>query len=244
MIGGLKELTLLVFGRNCGTDFQRTIDTVQAVTKFYSEIKFQLVVVDDGSTDSSQIVINREKFFAVDEIVLPHSLGISGAINAGLPHVKCERMIWLPASNMYGVESICNLIDYSSGADLVIGFRSNLTKARPTIKLISSLLVRGFMHIFTFHFISDFKGCNLYYTEDVKRWLNPDRKHGGDLVLMTRILLQTERIVQVPTPINESHKNRPSKKLSDNWPSWKAIISAVRGIFASVRLYRSNSNKK
>jgi glycosyltransferase involved in cell wall biosynthesis len=244
MVSGLKELTFLVFGRNCGTDFQRTIDTVQAVSKLYPEIKFQLVVVDDGSTDSAQIVINREIFFAVDEIALPHSLGISGAINAGLSHVKYERMIWLPASNMYGVEGICNLIDYSSGADLVIGFRSNLTKARPTIKLMASLVVRGFMHIFTFHFISDFKGCNLYYTKDVKRWLNPERKHGGDLVLMTQILLQTERIVQVPTPINQSHNSRPSKKLSDNWPSWKAIISAVRGIFASVRLYHSNSNKK
>lgn len=240
---GLFELTFLIFGRNCGVDFQKTIDTVEQVVSKYPNIKFQLVIVDDGSDDHSQKSINEVIFSSVHNISLPRSLGISGAINAGLPYVKFERMIWLPASNMYGVTAISNLIDFSKGADLVIGFRSNLTTARPFVKLISSLLVRGFMHLFTFHFISDFKGCNLYRTRDVKTFLSPTGSHGGDLVLLTQILLRTTKIVQVPTPINELHNHRQSKKVSDNWPSRKAISSAIRGMIASVILYRTKSPK-
>jgi len=241
MTFGLTELTFLVFGRNCGIDFQKTIDTVEQVVQLYPYIEFQLVIVDDGSDDNSQKIVNEKLFFSVDQIFLSTSLGISGAINAGVSCVKFERMIWLPASNMYGVTAICNLIDYSKNADLVIGFRSNLTTARPFAKLISSLMVRGIMHLFTFHFISDFKGCNLYHTKDVREWLSPTGSHGGDLVLLTQILLRTTKIVQVPTPINELHNHRQSKKLSDNWPSRKAVWSAIKGIITSVILYRSKS---
>jgi len=214
---------------------------VEQVVQLYPNVKFQLVIVDDGSDDNSQKIVNEKLFFSVDQIFLPLSLGISGAINAGVSYVKFERMIWLPASNMYGVTAICNLIDYSNNSDLVIGFRSNLTTARPFVKLISSLMVRGIMHLLTFHFISDFKGCNLYQTKDVREWLNPSGSHGGDLVLLTHILLKTTKIVQVPTPINELHNHRQSKKLSDNWPSRKAVWSAITGIITSVILYRSKS---
>lgn len=241
MTCGLNKLTFLVFGRNCGIDFQKTIDTVEQVVQLYPNIKFQLVIVDDGSNDNPQKIVNEKLFFSVDQIFLPLSLGINGAINAGVAYVKFERMIWLPASNMYGVTAICNLIDNSKNVDLVIGFRSNLTTARPFVKLISSLMVRGIMQLFTFHFISDFKGCNLYHTKDVREWLSPTGLHGGDLVLLTQILLRTTRIVQVPTPINELHNHRQSKKISDNWPSRKAVWSAVKGIITSVVLYRSTN---
>lgn len=239
MTFGLTELTFLVFGRNCGVDFQKTIDTVEQVVQLYPNIKFQLVIVDDGSDDNSQKLVNENLFTFIDKVTLPLSLGISGAINAGVSCIKFNRVIWLPASNMYGTIALCNLIDHSNNADLVIGFRSNLTTARPFLKLISSLLVRGIMHLFTFHFISDFKGCNLYHTKDVKEWLDPKSSHGGDLVLLTQILLRTRKVVQVPTPINELHNHRESKKLSDNWPSRKAIWSAIMGIITSVMLYRS-----
>lgn len=244
MAASESRLSLLVFGRNCGIDFQATIDTIETVVSKYPTVEFQLVIVDDGSDDKFRrsVTVKEDIFSSVERIDLPQSLGISGAINTGTQYVKFEKMIWLPASNMYGETAICNLIDYSRSADLVIGFRTNLTTARPLVKIVSSLLVRGVMHLLTFHYISDFKGLNLYNTKDVRAWLNPNKAHGGDLVLLTQILLRTNKVVQVPTPINELHNYRESKIISDNWPSRKAIYSVIRGILTSAKIYRSKKN--
>lgn len=239
----LKELSFLVFGRDCGSDFQETINTVEKVALMYPNINFQLVVVDDASERRVTLEIDNNLFEYVDRIYLSKSVGICGAIINGLKYIKYTKMIWLPASNMYGAKAICNLIDFSGSSDLALGYRSNLTKHRPPIKLFASLLVRGIMHLSTFHFVADFKACNLYRTEDVKQWLSPENSHGGDLVLLVQILLRTEKIVQVATPINISHNKRASKKFSDNWPSHRAIFSAVKGVLESIRIYRSWNKK-
>jgi len=123
--------------------------------RFYERVRdaldgheFELVVVDDGSTDDSAEVLDR--LAAEDDRVrvvhLSRSFGYQAAVAAGIDHVRGDVVVTIDADLQDPPELIPDLIaEWSRGADVVYAVRSE-RRGEGRLKLASA---RWFTRVFT-----------------------------------------------------------------------------------------------
>src|SRR4029078_9464533 len=123
--------------------------------RFYERVRdaldgydFELVIVDDGSTDGSGELLDR---LAADDdrvrvIHLSRSFGYQAAVAAGIDHVQGDVVVTIDADLPDQPELIPDLIaEWGRGADVVYAVRSE-RQGEGRLKLVSA---RWFTRVFT-----------------------------------------------------------------------------------------------
>ena len=217
--------SVLVFGRNNNEDIS---DTIRAVINASSKANVQLrnfILVDDGSR--LEMIHNlphdmREYLTAV--IRHDHSLGISDAINSGIRFCKDDKVMILPGHNVFTEEAIQKAFELAPYWDLVLGFRSNLFRERPLLKIINSLIFRVVFRWRISPWIIDPHGLPVYRVIDVLNGVENSRGHAVHVSILKGVLKNNAlNYVQFPAPITEGHSKRKSRSKKDNFPSTKAM---------------------
>ena len=130
-------VSLIVPCFNMGEKIHRLLDSI--LIQSYSIL--QVIVVDDGSTDNSALVIKSyERKFSEKGIVLDYIYrangGLGAAINTGLKHVKGEFFCWPDADDFLTKDSVEKKMNFllehpNYGfvrSDAAIFFEDDLTK--------------------------------------------------------------------------------------------------------------------
>ena len=97
------------------------LSVISAIKKL--EKKFQIVVVNDGSTDNTKGVLENH---GIDVLDLRSNLGYVGAIQAGLKFAKKNKfniVVQMDADGQHNPKYIPKLLDNLKGADMVLGSR-------------------------------------------------------------------------------------------------------------------------
>lgn len=82
----------------------------------------EIIVVDDGSTDETRSVCERNN---VKVISHPYSKGNGAAIKTGLKAAESDVLLFMDADGQHSVEAVQNLLDrYDRGYAMVVGSRS------------------------------------------------------------------------------------------------------------------------
>jgi dolichol-phosphate mannosyltransferase len=87
---------------------------------------YEIVVVDDGSTDDTRTVMNGLRNANVRFIRLRRNAGKSAALSMGLAHVKGEFVVLMDADGQDDPEEVPRLLEHleSRGIDMVTGRRA------------------------------------------------------------------------------------------------------------------------
>ena len=106
------------------------------IEEFYSRVRaaleglnFELVLVDDGSTDSSAAILERlaESDPRVRLVYLSRNFGHQTALTAGLDHARGDAVVMLDADLQDPPEVIPRMLDHwRSGCDVVYAVREKL----------------------------------------------------------------------------------------------------------------------
>lgn len=108
-------LSVIIPLYNKETEIKRSIDSV--LNQEFSD--FELIVVNDGSTDSSQVVVESIKDERIKLINQPNG-GVSAARNRGVEEAVGKYVVFLDADDKFLPQAF-NLLEDDNTADVIIG---------------------------------------------------------------------------------------------------------------------------
>lgn len=119
-----RSLTVIVPAYNEEASLEKIVrDTLRVVEQDTDE--FEIVIVDDGSTDETREVAQRicEEHDTVRLAGHDHNQGSGMAIRTGIAQARCDMIIYVPADDQFNILEIGAFLDAAETADIVIGVR-------------------------------------------------------------------------------------------------------------------------
>lgn len=118
----IKGLSIVIPSYNEGNCLERTIESIIGVLSQIN-IDYEIVVIDDGSTDNTQDIVGR--FSQCKLVCHPINLGYGRSIKDGINASKHETIIITDADETYPAKDIPRFLEkYSKGFDMVVGSRT------------------------------------------------------------------------------------------------------------------------
>lgn len=118
-------------------------ETIGEIKKTMSEnlsMTYEIIVVDDGSTDDTFAIVSKEK--DVKLIQLPENMGYGAALKAGIKKSTYEVIVITDADGTYPVDMIPSLVSDLGDFDMVVGARTGESVAAPLIRAPAKWVLR------------------------------------------------------------------------------------------------------
>ncbi len=109
-------------------------DTIDGVVETVNVlgIEYELIVVNDGSTDNTEKIIENNKNIKV--VNHEERKGYGASLKTGIKHSKFENILIIDADGSYPPEHIPDLLDYAANYDMVVGARIGSKVKIPLIR--------------------------------------------------------------------------------------------------------------
>ena len=128
----IKELSIVI---PCYNEEKRIVNTLKKIIKYCDKRveEYEIIIVDDGSTDSTHIVLNSYLNDKIKLITLDENMGKGYAVRTGVLASKYKWILFTDADNSTSIEMIGKLYGYTYKYKLIIGSR-NLKNSKRIIK--------------------------------------------------------------------------------------------------------------
>jgi glycosyltransferase involved in cell wall biosynthesis len=110
----MSKISLIIPVYNVELYLKRTLDSV-----FEQSADMEVIVIDDGSTDSSATIIDQYRHHLNLRVISQSNRGISGARNAGIEIAQGEYVMFLDSDDRLLPGAVDAFIPYFEAADIV-----------------------------------------------------------------------------------------------------------------------------
>ncbi len=122
----MKGLSILIFAFN---EEERILSTLKLINSIVRKvkIKYEIIVINDGSTDQTIKIINKfkKKNRKVKVLDFKRNRGITRSLQVGIKKAKFDKLTWFPGDDSFLPKNLKNFFELSKKNDLVNGFRDN-----------------------------------------------------------------------------------------------------------------------
>jgi len=142
------KITFIVPALNEERNIGPTIDMIQGVCREVPSIDYEIVVIDDGSTDGTASVVERRAQLHPDAVRLvrhERNLGIGAALRSGIKASKGTRFLYIPGDNQASPLLLSLALQFDGAADIVFVYPANLGTRGTLRNLLSQIYIMVFM---------------------------------------------------------------------------------------------------
>lgn len=234
-------VSFVVFFKNLNEEPVKTVENILSGMASAPEVNFEIIIVRDGGSRNTYVenlfgetgLQRIIKFYEYND-----SLGLSLLLDRAVKSVVFSHICLVSGNNAFTVESFTRIVKDFDTFDAVLGYRTNLAKARPYPKVLASVFLLYLVKL-TFkpklNFIKDLHGLTLYRTEHVARLANSGHGHGIQISLIIPICFSGGAISQVPVSNNLMRANRRAKYFK--LPSIKQVLNVLTDLIRLRRRY-------
>jgi len=165
-----------------------TINTINLSIKENKIKNFEIIIIDDGSTDDLEIKVKdlQLKFNNIVFAKNEKNMGMGYSIKKAINLIKYEKFMILPGGNDIDSNPIASSLKFYHTSDLVMQFPINFedrTKPRNIVSKIYSLMYVIFFDIN----VNYINGASLFPTKQVKELKLNSNRHGIISEIITKL---------------------------------------------------------
>jgi len=141
MLGSELLVSVVITALNEGHSIRASVQTVIDTAKAAGDIPFEIILVNDGSTDRTGEICDRlaQEFPFIRVIHHAANMGQGAAIRSGLSVAKYEHLTMLPGDNAVPAFTLRNLFEHRNKADYVLTIILN-TEFRSAFRILASAI--------------------------------------------------------------------------------------------------------
>lgn len=232
MPAGVREDIDLTIFIPCLNEEKRVVPTLETVRAAMGEVSlsYEVIVVDDGSTDRTAAVI--EEFCRANPAMPvhlhrnPRNLGLSRSFvdTAFRGRGRYYRLVC--GDNVEPKESMLKILRRIGEADIIVPYYPVLPGKSPARKFISRLYTR-IVDLLGGYRINYYNGCAVYRRFHVMRWASHNYGFGFQAHLITTLLDEGATHVQIPLEGFHLTKDRGSPLNLRNFLSTGHTLSEI-----------------
>jgi glycosyltransferase involved in cell wall biosynthesis len=196
--------------------------------KFSNDNNFKLVIVNDGSTDNTESIIESfNQHGSFKYVRHKKNKGYGAALKAGIEQCETELVVTVDADGQHVLEDVLKLRDkiVSTDADLVIGSRVD-NKGSETIKRFGKFIIRNLSKILIQNEINDLNaGMKMMRTNLAKKYIKicPDTFAFSDVITLVFI---SEKNIVLEEPIQVIERQNGKSKITFN-TAFETILEII-----------------
>lgn len=160
------NITIIIPAYNEEESIGEDIDTI-IETMEKTNYKYEVIVVDDGSTDKTAQIVKRKK--GVRLIQHPYNRGVGAARKLGILKAKGEIIVMTDGDGTYPNQDIPKLLSYIGDFDMVVGARIGKNVQWPLIRLPARWFIRKLASYLMATRISDLNSGLRAFKKDLAR---------------------------------------------------------------------------
>ena len=181
-------ISFIIPALNESRSIEPTINTINLSVKENKITNFEIIIIDDGSTDDLEIKVKdlQLKFNNIVFVKNAKNMGMGYSIKKAINLIKYEKFMILPGGNDIDSNPIAASLKFYHTSDLVMQFPINLedrTKSRNIVSKIYSLLYVIFFNIN----VNYINGASLFPTKQVKELKLSSNRHGIISEIITKL---------------------------------------------------------
>ena len=238
-------ISFVIPALNESRSIEPTINTINLSVKENKITNFEIIIIDDGSTDDLEIKVKdlQLKFNNIVFAKNEKNMGMGYSIKKAINLIKYEKFMILPGGNDIDSNPIAASLKFYHTSDLVMQFPINLedrTKSRNIVSRIYSLLYVIFFNIN----VNYINGASLYPTKQVKELKLSSNRHGIISEIITKLFRLDITYSEFPVFYKFPNKARYTVTLKN---LFDVFVSFVKLIFelkiknkTTVRARRKN----
>jgi len=183
----------------CFNEEKNVVNTLNNIVQSIKDINYEILVCDDGSTDSTkeQVVnFNNSSDANITFIENKKNYGIGFSYFKHALKAKGKYYILINGDNVEPVETIKKIINLKGSADMIIPYFGANDK-RTLKRRIISIFFSSIINLITFTNIKYFNGPVLHKTENVQLYKSNTYGYGYQAELICNLLLHNKTYKQV-----------------------------------------------
>ncbi len=202
--GPAQSLSVIVPAYNEAENIVGTLDNVTAALAALP-IDFEILVIDDGSTDSTAARVRgyADHCPQVRLLANERNMGFGSTYRRGVAAASRDRIVMVHGDNAWSAGALRNLMSHLGEADIIIGYTRDMWRSRPFVRTIVSKVFTWIVNRIAGRRLRYYNGVQIHSAAVLKSLSIESSGYGFQAEVLVKALRQSSSYVEVPMDLVE-----------------------------------------